>query len=156
MKRILITTTAAVAVAVMALGAVGGAVAQGQPGAGPGAGPGQPNMQRALSPEDLANRRAEIFKALDANGDGTVTQEEFVNRDQNQSWNAFVQAQRQQRRDARFAAIDADGDGTISQEEWRAHQPTQMGHRGMGHRGMGHHGGMGMGMGPGPAAPQQQ
>lgn len=156
MKRILLTTTVAVGVAVLAMAAVGGAIAQGS-----GYGPGGHMMRGAMSDEDMAARHAEMFKILDTDGDGTVSSEEFANREQNNAWTAFREARRQEARDARFAAMDTNGDGTISAEEWSAVQQQGRGyHKGrMGHwQQNGPQGNVPQGQGPqgqGPQGPGQ-
>ncbi|MFA7429339.1 MAG: hypothetical protein WCZ23_04180 [Rhodospirillaceae bacterium] len=124
MKRILLTTTAAIGVAVLALSAIGGAVAQGQPGQGPGMGYGMGgghHMMRDMSPEDIAARRAEMFKAMDANSDGTLTQEEYTNREKSPTWTAYRDARRQERHNERFTGMDTNKDGSISADEFRAY-----------------------------------
>lgn len=56
---------------------------------------------------DLDAMRVERFSEIDANGDGAVTEEEFV-----------AQAQRDaaERASEMFARMDADGDGTLSRD----------------------------------------
>lgn len=134
MKRILLTTSAAIGVAVLALAAVGGTMAQAQPGGGPGygMGGGGHHMMRDISPEDRAARHAEMFKALDANGDGTVSQEEFANRDDNKALQELREKRREERRAAHFATLDTNKDGTISTEEWQAAPQMKRGPGGKG------------------------
>lgn len=125
MKRSTITLTA-LGFAFMAAAATGAAVAQqnqqGQPGSGPGWG---------MSAEQMAARHTEMFQVLDANGDGTVSQEEFTNRDA-KKLQELREKYRAERRAAHFAALDADKNGTISQEEWKA-APQMAGRQGWKH-----------------------
>lgn len=156
MKRVLLTTSAAIGVAVLALATVGGAIAQGQPGSpgyGMGGGMGGGHyMMRNMSPEDMAARHAEMFKVLDVNDDGTVSQEEFTNRADNKALQELREKRREERRADHFAVLDTNKDGTISTEEWQAAPQNARGPGGMG-QGMGPGSGMMPGQGRGP---QQQ
>lgn len=60
-----------------------------------------------ITAEDLAALRDQRFAELDTNGDGTVSQDEFV----------AAQAARTEERAAQmFERLDADGDGTLSRD----------------------------------------
>lgn len=90
-------------------------------GMGPGAGMGPRSQQMfkaldadgdgAVSKEEFQaghKDRPGMFTMLDADGDGAVSQEEFVNR-------------REARRQARFKTLDRDSDGKLTQEEYSEH-----------------------------------
>lgn len=113
MKRSTITLTA-LGFAFMAAAATGAAMAQQDQQYRPGPGWG-------MTTEQMAARHTEMFQALDANGDGTVSQEEFANRDA-KKLQELREKRQAERRAAHFAALDADKNGTISQEEWQAAQ----------------------------------
>lgn len=112
MSRFLLTTTAAVGIAVLSLAAVGTAIAS--PGKG-GCG-----WRSPLSAEERTAQHAEMFRILDANGDGTVSAEEWTNRAQNPAWVQFHETRRQAHDAAMLRALDTNGDGAISAEEWAA------------------------------------
>jgi Ca2+-binding EF-hand superfamily protein len=61
--------------------------------------------------EDFTAARDAAFKQADANGDGKLTQDEFV---------AFEEGLRQNLTAARFKRLDTDGDGTVSAAELAA------------------------------------
>lgn len=103
-------------VAAVALAALAGAATARQPA--------RPAMERQahapradtdgdgrVSQAEFVGRRLERLTAADANGDGTVTREELQ---------ARGAAHRAQRAEARFARLDADSDGAVSREEFTA------------------------------------
>lgn len=112
MKRSTITLTA-LGFAFMAAAAAGAAVAQQD-------GPGRPGPGWGMSAEDRAAWHAEMFQALDANGDGKVSQAEFTDRDNNQKLEELRAKRQAERRAAHFAALDTDKNGSLSDEEWKA------------------------------------
>lgn len=118
MKRSTITLTA-LGFAFMAAAATGAAMAQQDQ-------PSRPGPGWSMSAEDMAARHAEMFKALDANGDGTVSQEEYANRD-TKKMEELREKHQAERRAAHFAAMDTDKNGTVSQEEWQAAKRDGMG-----------------------------
>jgi Ca2+-binding EF-hand superfamily protein len=73
---------------------------------GPPRGPGRP-----ADPAAAAALDAEVFDALDANGDDVLSREEF-------SSDALRAAHASSRREARFARLDTNGDGQLSLEEF--------------------------------------
>lgn len=131
MKRTTLTATA-IGLAFLTAAAVGSAVAQQQGGPGqPGGAPGW-----GMSAEQMAERHAEMFKVLDANGDGTLSQQEFTDRANNQKLQELREKHQAERRAAHFAALDANKDGTISDEEWKAAPQMARGPGGMHGKGM--------------------
>lgn len=139
MKRITILGAAVLACLMPA------ALAQGQgfgPGFGPGfgacAGPaygpgmmGQPGRGRAMmmdanddgavSAEEAASAADDIFAAMDADGDGMMTKDEYLAvRMGPYRGNSQRHAAMQQAREARFAAMDSDADGSVSKAEFLA------------------------------------
>ncbi len=119
----------------LALAAAGGAVAQ-QPQERPAQ-----RAQRAdadgdgrISQAEFVSRRVDRLAAVDADHDGSVTREEMQ---------AAGRARMAQRADARFTRLDANGDGSISRAEFdasrearaaRSPRPARMGMRAGGHR----------------------
>ena len=71
-----------------------------------------------------AGRGQQRFKAMDANGDGTVTKEEFVawtlKNPPRREADAKRRAEMQERQGRAFERIDADRDGKVSPAEWQA------------------------------------
>ena len=63
--------------------------------------------------EDLEAARDNRFAEMDANGDGQVSEAEFI---------AHSQAQASERAAEMFARLDADGDGTLSRDVLEARQ----------------------------------
>ena len=103
-------------VAAVALAALAGAATAQQP-AGP-AMERQAHAQRVdtdgdgrISQAEFVARRVQRLTAADANGDGTVTREELQ---------ARGAAHRAQRAETRFARLDANSDGAVSREEFTA------------------------------------
>jgi hypothetical protein len=74
-----------------------------------------------LSPEERAAKKAEVFAKADANGDGSLTAEEFA---------GLVQLMHQERAQRGFAAADANGDGAVTAEEFQAARPHRGGCKG--------------------------
>lgn len=90
-----------------------------------------------ISQAEFVGRRLDRLRAADANGDGSVSVEERQ---------AMRQARHAARADARFARLDADGDGAISRAEFDAAHAArgERGPRGKrGRHGGGAHAGMG-------------
>jgi hypothetical protein len=84
----------------------------GPPEGGPGRGGKEGGKDRRPNPE-------EVFKKLDANGDGSVSLEEFK---------AGPAGQRDAAKaEEIFKKIDADGNGNVSAEEFKAHRPPPRG-----------------------------
>jgi Ca2+-binding EF-hand superfamily protein len=107
-------------------------------------GPPPPPKTRA----EAQARVGEMFKRLDANGDGFVTKAE-MDAARAKMREAFAE-RREERRGEKFAKLDKDGNGSVSKDEFLAPPPP----RGEGdaprgrHKGMKrHHGGMMMGGG---------
>lgn len=141
-------------VAALALAALAGAATAQQPAA-PNA-ERQARVQRAdtdgdgrISQAEFVGRRIARLTAADADRDGTVTHEEM---------RAQGQASMQQRAEARFTRLDADRDGAISRAEFTAPRavraegdPRPMrAHSGPGHQGprMARHAARGAARGP--------
>lgn len=105
----------------------------GGPGGGPGAGMGPGS---GMGPgAGMGPRSQQMFKALDTDGDGAVSQQEFLAGHQNRpgmfamldadedgaiSQEEFVN-RREARRQARFKALDTDSDGRLTQQEYEEH-----------------------------------
>jgi hypothetical protein len=110
------------AVAVLALAAGGAALAQ--------QAPAQPENQHAMrgdadgdgriSQAEFVSRRVERLTAADANRDGSVAPEEM---------RAAFQTRSAERADARFQRLDADSDGAISRAEFDAPRAARTGVR---------------------------
>lgn len=103
-------------VAAVALAALAGVATAQQPA--PQAVARQAHVQRAdadgdgrISQAEFVGRRIERLTAADANRDGTVTREEMQ---------AQRHARMQQRAETRFTRLDADNDGAISRAEFTA------------------------------------
>lgn len=78
-----------------------------------------------ISQAEFVARRVARLTAADANGDGTVTREEL---------RARAMAHRAQRAETRFTRLDTNGDGAISREEFTAPRPAQTREDRRGHR----------------------
>lgn len=120
--------------AALALAAAGGAAVAQQPQDRPA-----PRVQRAdsdgdgrISQTEFVGRRVDRLTAADADRDGSVTREEMQ---------AAGRARMAQRADARFTRLDANGDGSISRAEFdaprearaeRGPRPARAAHRGRG------------------------
>ena len=76
---------------------------------------------------DPSKRVAPMFKALDTNGDGAITPEEFLNRPRE---GAAPSAESRQHLEIRFRQLDSDGNGTLNHGELvgRGLGPTQAQH----------------------------
>jgi len=77
----------------------------------PGGGSGRPN-------------REEVFKMLDANGDGGVSLEEFKAHRPPGASDAGAESSRPSPEEV-FRKIDKNGDGFLSFEEFKAHRPPR-------------------------------
>ncbi len=75
----------------------------------PGAGQGLRQIPEEVNVEAAQQRIRENAEAIDADGDGFITQEEIQ---------AHREQRRAERRAERFSALDVDGDGRISLEEF--------------------------------------
>lgn len=73
----------------------------------------------SLSADEAAARSAYTFQTLDANGDNSITEDEWVA----DSANA---GRSEQRAEDRFAELDADSSDTLTREEFDKMQPTKM------------------------------
>lgn len=60
-----------------------------------------------ITAEDIEALRAERFAAVDTNGDGSISEAEFI---------AQAEARAAERAAAMFARLDADGDGALSRD----------------------------------------
>lgn len=94
---------------------------------GPGRGGALPTFQELdvdgsgeITAEDLNQLRENRFAEMDANSDGSVSQEEFV---------AAAQAKSAERAARMFARLDADGDGSLSRDALEAREGRGMGER---------------------------
>lgn len=105
-----------------------------------------------ISQSEFVGRRIDRLSAADADRDGSVSREEM---------RAAGEARRAQRADARFARLDANGDGALSRAEFdasgqtradRGPRPARAAHRGMGGHRMGRPAGMGRRADRGPIA----
>lgn len=105
-------TLLAGALAALAVAAVGGvAMAQQAPARAPHALRADADGDGRLSQAEFVGRTVERLTAADANRDGSVAPEEM---------RAVIQARMAQRQDARFQRLDADSDGAISRAEFDA------------------------------------
>lgn len=75
-----------------------------------------PGVAAAKSDGDRPNRFDQMFKAVDANGDGRITA-----------------AEQDAHRAARFKTLDANGDGVVSADEYLASHRAKMDERMRGH-----------------------
>lgn len=66
-----------------------------------------------ITVEDIEAARGNRFAEMDANGDGQVSEAEFI---------AHSQAQAAERASAMFARLDADGDGVLSRDVLEARE----------------------------------
>lgn len=90
-----------------ALGGIGGGLGGGNKPGGAMPGPRFEAMR-----ERMQERSAEMFKKMDANADGKISQEEHA---------AFFKQ--------RFAEVDANKDGFLTEDEIRTHRMKEMGER---------------------------
>ncbi len=129
-------TTVALAAATLAL-AAGPTMAQGGGmGMGMGMGMGNPDApwrarfaaidtdkSGAIDMAEMRSNAALVFAAMDANGDGKLTRDEYmaVRLGAQRGYNTSRQAAMQERKAARFAPMDTNRDGTVSEAEFVAH-----------------------------------
>ena len=73
-----------------------------------------------ITAEDLEALRANRFGEIDANGDGSVSEAEFM---------AHATARAEERAAGMFARLDADGDGQLSRDVLESRQGRGMGQR---------------------------
>ncbi|WP_349359593.1 EF-hand domain-containing protein [Stappia sp.] len=80
------------------------------------------NDDGRISDDEAAAQREAVFYAMDADGDGSLTQEEYmdVRMGPGQGRNPERMQARQEAKAARFAPMDANGDGSVSKAEWMA------------------------------------
>lgn len=95
-----------VAIAMMGLGATT-AMAIGQERERPSFEELDADSSGEITAEDLESARTERFATMDTDGDGSISEAEFI---------AKAQATAEERAAAMFARLDADGDGVLSQD----------------------------------------
>lgn len=80
------------------------------------------NEDGVISADEAAANAEDVFMAMDADDDGSLTKEEFmtIRMGPQNGWNQARQARRQKAKEARFDAMDKDGDGKVSQEDFMA------------------------------------
>lgn len=85
-------------------------------GMGRGAGSGMPVHRIPRTDEEFAT----IFATMDGNGDGAVTEEEFmsVRMGPGAAQNPARMTMMQSRKEAKFGVLDTDGSGTLSLQEF--------------------------------------
>jgi hypothetical protein len=78
------------------------------------------NDDGVISAEEAASAADEVFTAMDADDDGSLTKEEYmaVRMGPQRGFNPERQAAMQERKDARFSEMDADSDGKVSKGEF--------------------------------------
>lgn len=125
-------THIAAAMAVLTLAGAGAAIAQ----QAPRAARADANGDGRVSQAEFVGQRVQRLTAADANRDGSVTPEEM---------RAVMQARMAERQAARFDQLDTDRNGSLSRAEFTARPARAEGaeHRGgmRGHHRMGRHGG---------------
>lgn len=142
MKQAIVIGSAALMVAALFSGA---ALAQPQWGFGPGYGPGygmmpsygagmmgtpgrgryamvDANHDGTVSDEEAASAADEVFTAMDADDDGSLSKDEYLNvrMGRQMGFNAARQTAMQNAKEERFGAMDGDSDGQVSKEEFLA------------------------------------
>ncbi|MDJ1017978.1 MAG: EF-hand domain-containing protein [Paracoccaceae bacterium] len=113
LQRILVTTVAIVV-------GVGVANAQDRRGGMPDFATLDADGSGEITAEDLSALGASRFAEIDTNGDGTVSEAEFI---------AKAQADAAERAAAMFARLDADGDGALSRDALESRRDRGMGQR---------------------------
>jgi hypothetical protein len=81
--------------------------------------PGAVLAQGPPSPAEMEAERAALFTQADADGNGTLSLEEFK---------AFEALLRDKMADRHFNQLDTNGDGAVSLEELQADRPAGPGH----------------------------